>query len=264
MDHCYLKATIEARKKKFAEKKEKKKHKKGGHHDDDDDATEVPPAHPFVSQSRRPKDADSSPDSADFEEAIKTSVAATSKGDPEQDAMIEKAIRASIIELQSAKKEGDDKDAMQRAIQASVAEAARTRKAQAEGGYGDAEHSHDKEIELALQRSISEHPDPEQAHPLAGVDFDDSGIDTDDDENIKAAIERSKSMSVKDPDVEVPADEDLQKAVEASKKEYEKGLSKEKTEDEIVMEYTKKQNLLEEEHRKNIAEHRKKVAAKET
>ncbi len=210
--------------------------------------TEFSPAHPFVSQSRQPKDAASSPDGADFEEAIKASVAATSKGDPEQDRMIEQAIRASVKELQSAQKEGDDRDAMQRAIQASVAEAPQMPKAQA-----GAHDTHGKELELALQRSISAHPDSEQAHPPTGVDFDDSGVDTDDDENMKLAIEKSKSASIKDPDVELPTDEDFQKAIETSKKEHEEGLSKQKTEEEIVMEYVKKQSLAEEEHRKNVA-----------
>jgi len=45
-------------------------------------------------------------DSAAFEEAIRKSVAATSKGDPEEDKLIEMAIRASIEELQRASAEG--------------------------------------------------------------------------------------------------------------------------------------------------------------
>ncbi|KAK4694854.1 hypothetical protein P7C71_g2788, partial [Lecanoromycetidae sp. Uapishka_2] len=257
-NHCYLLTTIhslEERKKKMkdkkADKKANKKHKKGIHHDEDDDeTTEVPPTHPFVSQSRQSGDVDSSPDNADFEEAIKASVAATSKGDPEQDAMIEKAIRASVKELQAAQKEGDDKDAMQRAIEASVAEATRVEKAPAAGDHDGAEG---KALKLALQRSLSEHPSSEKVDSPSGVDLDDPGVDTDDDENIKAAIERSKTLSIKDPDVELPIDEDFQKAIEASKNEHEQGLSREKTEEELVMEYMKTQSSLEEEHKRELA-----------
>lgn len=255
-NHCYLRTTIhliEEKKKKAKQKKANKKHKKIGHHDDDDDeAAEVAPAHPFVQQTRTPKDSESSPDGVDFEEAIKASVAATSKGDPEQDAMIEKAIRASVQELQAAKKEGDDREATQRAIQASVAEAAQARKAGAEGDHG-ADDAHSKELELALQRSISEHPGPEQVQHLSSVNYDNPGVDTDDDENIKAAIERSKTTSSNGTTVELPTDDDLRQAVEASKKEHEEGLSKEKTEEELVMEYVKKQSLLEEEHKRALA-----------
>lgn len=248
---------IDERKKKLKEKRANRKHKHGDHHEDDDEANEVPPAYPFDSQPRQSKDANSSPEGADFEEAIKASVAATSKGDPEQDAMIEKAIRASVKELQAAQKEGDDKEAMQRAVQASVTEAARARKAQTGGAHDGAGAPPDKDLEIALQRSISDHPTPEQVQPLSSVDFDDSGVETDDDENIKAAIERSKLTSAKDPDVELLSDDDLQKAVEASEKEYAQALSKEVTEEDLVMEYTKKQRLLEEEHKRELAALRK-------
>ena len=56
-------------------------------------------------------------DDTDFEEAIKASVAATSKGNPDEDHMIEQALRASVTELQKASTEGDEQDAIQRAIQ---------------------------------------------------------------------------------------------------------------------------------------------------
>ena len=59
-----------------------------------------------------------------YEEAIQTSVATTSQGDPEQDALIERAIRASVEELvHSQQAQMDYEEALQRAIHASIAEA---------------------------------------------------------------------------------------------------------------------------------------------
>lgn len=130
-------------------------------------------------------------DSAAFEEAIKTSIAATSRGNLEQDRLIERAIRASISELQSAAKEGDDDKAMQRAIQASIDEAAKAR-----NNNELHEKDHEDQLKAALHRSISMHEPTDVgkvSHSLSILDFDDSGIDTEDDENMRIAIERSKT-----------------------------------------------------------------------
>ena len=255
--HCYLKATIEERKRIFAEKK---KQKKGLQHADSDDIPAIIPTdHPFVTQPPKPKAAKSSPDSADFEEAVQTAVAATSRGNPKEDEMIEKAIRASVIELQKAQKDGDGCDAVQRAIQASVAEAGRVRRgerAKPTADSFDGAGVHDEQLKAALLRSMQESSGSDQRNNLADIDFDDSGVDTDDDENIKVAIERSKANPVADPPVESLEDEDFQKAIELSKgaqEEHEQGLSKSKTEEEIVLEYIKKQSLAEEEHKKAVA-----------
>ena len=249
--HCYLKATIEERKRHSAEKKKNKKGTKGKV------VEKVPPAmpfsHPFVRQSTE----GSSPEKVDFEEAIKASVAATSHGDPEEDKMIERAIRASVEELHLASKEGDDKDALQRAIQASVTEANRVRQQEKSEPHAeglDGADDHNKALEAALHRSLQDHHLSQINSNNTTVDFDDSGVDTDDDENIKLAIERSKSesASLRVPDL---SDDDLRKAMETSKKDHEKhelGLNKSKTEEEIVLDYTKRQSLAEERLKRNL------------
>ena len=61
----------------------------------------------------------------EFEHAIHASVAATSRGNAEEDMMIERAIRASVKELQKAGGNANDSDVLNRAIQASIAEANR-------------------------------------------------------------------------------------------------------------------------------------------
>ena len=193
-------------------------------------------------------------DSADFEQAIQLSVAATSKGNPEEDDLVEKAIRASVAELQQASKEGDDDEALKRAIQASVVEAARN---QNDGKV------YSEQLHHALYRSIHQHPDLARSpHDIADLDFDDSGVDTDDDENIKIALESSKKLHNTRQH-----DEELERVLDESKKlheENEKSLEKRMTEEEIVIEYVKKQSLAEKGYRKSMnVENQKSVGQKD-
>lgn len=171
----------------------------------------------------------------EFEEAIQRSVVATSKGNPEEDAVIEKAIRASVLELQQASDEGDDEAMLQRAIQASIAEARRAK--------GQNQH-HSQQLEAALIQSIQQSPSVRQESThIKDLDFDDSGIDTDEDENIKTAIESSKQLSIAED-----RDENLKQALAESKRfndEHEQALKQVKTEEEIVLEYVKRQSLAE-------------------
>ncbi|KAL8888808.1 MAG: hypothetical protein Q9215_003835 [Flavoplaca cf. flavocitrina] len=177
-------------------------------------------------------------DSATFEEAIQHSVQATSHGNPEEDAMIERAIRASVTELQAASNSGDQYKAIQRAIRASVAEATQARNAVVAGNGPDSnEKGH--ELHQALQRSMSLHNQGDRASEDEGED--DSGVDTDEDENIKTAIERSRS------DHHQP-----QGAVEQLPREGEHP-HRARTDEEIVLDYVRKQSLLEEEHRRALA-----------
>lgn len=256
--HCYLKATIEERKKVLAEKRKEKKHPKGNA--TEDAYAELHASHPFIGQTQKDIASDGSHNGADFEEAIRASVAATSRGNPEEDQMIERAIRASVKELHLASREDDNSEAIQKAIQASVAEANRARfedhsniRSTTWDGPGD----HKKELAAALQRSMQELQESDP-HPLTGVNFDDSGVDTDDDDNIKAAIERSKwtpaRQSVNERD-----ENDFRKAVELSTKaheELEQNLSKSKTEEEIVLEYVKRQSLVEEQLKSSVTSYR--------
>ena len=186
-------------------------------------------------------------DNGEFEEAIQTSIAATSRGNADEDRVIEQAIRASVLELQASGNDGDGEDVLQRAIKVSVAEAARARKSrtsamQTVGSEDGPEH--DKDLEDALHRSLTN----EERHPLADANFDDSGVDTDDDENIKAAIHQSMIPATNDS-----RDKDLELALELSQQaqgEHVEQSSRAKTEEETVLEYVKKQSLVEDELKK--------------
>ena len=168
--------------------------------------------------------------------------------------MIERAIRASVKELQLASKEGDNNEAIQRAIQASVAEATQARRKDcAKFPYTtlDETGDHKKQLAAALQRGVQENQQADRRYPPADVDFDDSGVDTDDDENIKAAIEASMLKPTGQPSNGKDKDDedDFRATIELSRKAHEQhvqSLSKSKTEEEIVLEYVKKQSLAEE------------------
>lgn len=258
--HCYLKTTIEERKKSSADKKREKKNAKGKA-TTVDALADIRASHPYVGQPQKSQESNPSHEGPDFEEAIRTSVAATSHGNPEEDQMIERAIRASVMELHLASKEGDDHEAIQRAIQASVAEAVSARnedRSNPRPATLDGAEDHEKKLAAALQRSVQESRRSEEGHLLADVDIDDSGVDTDDDENIKAAIKRSKSTQIEQLRGEMDGDE-LQTAIELSRKaheEHQQDLSTSKTEEEIVLEYVKKQSLAEEQLKKSLSANR--------
>lgn len=194
-------------------------------------------------------------DEAEYEEAIHESINATSTGNAEEDDMIEKAIRASVAEIQKATREGDDQDALQKAIQASIVEAKRARSRQSRERPGSQSSTGGKPgrgLEVAGRTSMHGQGGVDELHHLRR-DGDDSGVETDDDENIKLAIERSK-QSAQTPPVNEAGD--LLRAMTQSQKDQQKRERAEtmaRTEEDIVLEYIKKQSLAEEEHKRSLA-----------
>lgn len=181
-----------------------------------------------------------------FEHAIHASVAATSRGNVEEDMMIERAIRASIRELQSSQGSTlTDEEALNRAIHASIAEAGRRRSDEQNPAIAmtDEEAEHQAALEKAIQASLAKY---QLSAPRDQV-VDDP--DTDEDENIKIAIEMSKADMSKE---EATRLEDEQKEIEQALEKSKKDLVKTKTEEDIVLDYVRKQSLLEEEHKKGV------------
>ena len=197
-----------------------------------------------------PRSSSSSPEHADFEDAIQRSVVATSKGNPDEDALIEKAIRASVLELQRASKEGDDKGAVYRAVQASMAEASRTR-----SSPDTTSPEHSEQLKAALHQSLQHRPSLERTPTaIADLDFDDSGIDTDDDENIKNAVESSKRLPSQDPQ-----SDELERALAESRRlheDHELESKRVKSEEDIILEYVKRQSLAEATYKEAALEQR--------
>lgn len=235
-----------------------------------------------------------SPHNAEFEDAIQRSVTATSKGNPDEDQMIERALRASVKELQSAQAAGQRTDvAYERAVAASIAEANKVRlgasdKQPAVNVDEVNDDEHDEGLAEAIRQSLAQqhlHDPKSHSHDHSNDDdwSSDSGLGTEDDEAYLNAIEESKRLHTqrkhsheshrteKQPPPPLPprgtsastsrddlgGDDDLKRAITESE-EQTRNLEKQRTEEEIVMEYVKKQSLLEEELR------RKKTGESET
>lgn len=223
---------------------------------------------------------------ADFEEAIKRSVSQTSTGNPREDAVIERALRASVRTLRDNPEpitDDNQDEVFQRAVQASVAEAEQARRelgVQQTGATDEVADGADEQgaLERALTLSLQEYGPDEQR---IGMVDNDHATDTEDDEDYRLALEASRQNAAGRPVPPVPStsdhtdetelkkaleasmgnnnhladDDELQKAITLSQqdsKDREAMLEKQRTEQEIVMEYVKKQSLLEEEHRRKM------------
>jgi len=152
----------------------------------------------------------------EFEEAVQKSVKATSRGNPEEDALVEAALRASMKELQKNKVQAGqqnappdehDDEAYNRAVAASIEEAKRFKADQQienPPSYGD---SHGREMAHDMTR---EQHEPSQSHGhneqrMGSIRLhdnelehnqhesdSDSGLGTEDDEDFKRTLEESK------------------------------------------------------------------------
>ncbi|KAK3699130.1 hypothetical protein LTR37_016604 [Vermiconidia calcicola] len=189
-------------------------------------------------------------ETAELEEAIRKSVQETSQGDPEDDAAVERAIKASMAELQRSREERakreqpaeeEDED-LKKAMEASVAES------------GGQQVVHDEELERALAQSLKE-----QRRQRSSDSEWDSDAEDENDEDYERAVEESQqagSSSAAQPPPYDPghlagttqAEYEGQQAKSSGEK-----TQQEKTEEEIVMEYVKKQSLLEEQSRQSAA-----------
>lgn len=191
----------------------------------------------------------------ELNEAIRSSVQETSKGNPEEDAEVERAIRASMGELYKRRAERaqgpysaqDEDDDLKRALAASAAEAR---------AQGNPNPLYDEELERALAQSLREQRRQRSS---------DSEWDSDDDEDFKQAIQASQIPAVVvkpgPSSLDRPPEYDQGHLAGTTQREFEapqaqqpgEKAQQERTEEEIVMEYVKKQSLLEEEHRKSLA-----------
>jgi hypothetical protein len=203
--------------------------------------------------------------------------------DDDNDAeLIANAIRASIAEFELPNRaehnaqEEEDEEAVQQAIAASVAEAAHHRPSDAVD-----EEAESCELQEVLKKSLQEQRAPILRKRVASLENEQGGLDgenldSEDDEELKRAVEESKKAHVAHEN----DDEELKKAVEESKKAHvahendDEGLNKAveesrlaaakseeeeerlRKEEDIVMEYLKKQSLIEEEHRRRLLQGR--------
>lgn len=211
----------------------------------------------------------------ELERAIQASVAETSRGDPNEDELIERAIRASVAELERpVLAEEDEEEAMQRALKASIEEASK---------HG-ASAEEQKMLEETLKASLMDKGGRTRNGHGSDSEWD-SSDDTEEDEEYQRIIAESKELAhlhSQNPNEylehtatgaqesgimvgrraeegEDDDDEAMRKVLEESARAEQvrmEGLEKQKTEEEIVLEYVKKQSLAEEEHRRRMAQGR--------
>ncbi|TEA14433.1 Sterol 3-beta-glucosyltransferase UGT80B1 [Colletotrichum sidae] len=198
----------------------------------------------------------------EFERAIRASVAETSRGNAEEDAAVEQAIRSSVNHFRSSgqplpdarppqgvlnEKGGDIfinpelgvtdeeyQNLIEQAIQQSMAQ-------QAAGVQSGQASNHDDEgFQRALEESKMQPPR-----------YDD--VDDDDDEQMNRALAESR---LHHDEGETAEQEQLRRAIEESEAAHKDHMTRDaaaRTEEDIVMEYVKKQSMAEEEFRRQSA-----------
>lgn len=196
---------------------------------------------------------------AEFEEAIMVSVRETSRGDPEEDAMIEIAIRESIKAMQQQGSSLPDPALLK-------TEGNRNSDVFEDEEYKITDEEYQNLIEQAIRESLAGHEKELSVLPGSSSRGIDAGLmhtdeprssgsaftpNTDEDADLRRAIDESRKIPPTLPPREQEDDEEehLRRAIEASMNEMEQ-MKKEKTEEDIVMEYVKKQSLAEEEFKK--------------
>lgn len=197
-------------------------------------------------QENRPRPASSAPPAApsadaELEEAIRLSVRETSRGDVDEDAEVERAIRASMAEHArsrgAANASDEDSEALRKAMAASLADA---EDAKTKGKHATTDH--DDDLEKALAASLREQ---RRLHADNGEWDSDPG--TEHDEEYRRAINASQGRA---GDAPPPYEEELGgKTASPDQKTHQ-----ERSEEQVVMEYVKKQSLLEQQHRKGTSQ----------
>jgi UDP:flavonoid glycosyltransferase YjiC (YdhE family) len=196
----------------------------------------------------------------ELQEAISQSVQQTSRGDPEEDAAVERAINASMTELARSRaerarqqteeresKEQEDED-LKRAIAASVADA---------DNHQQQRMVDDDELERALAESLREQ------RRQRGSDSEwDSDSDTIDNEGSSRAAQKSSMGTgsigavTQDPpeyDIGHVAGDTQSAFTDRQAQNPSEKTQQERNEEQVVMDYVKKQSLLEEQHRQAAA-----------
>lgn len=204
----------------------------------------------------------------EYEAAIRASVMETSRGDAEEDAMVEAAIRESVKAVRQQGSLPDPVDLVATVKHHDLFE---------DEDYKITDEEYQNLIEQALRESLSGHAQyPSEAQASSSTQELDawetappayeghqrsSGSahtpTSDEDDDLQRAIEESRKAPPILPPRTSPSqqvegedeEEQLRRAIEESRNEMERAQN-ERTEEDIVMEYVKKQSLAEEEYRK--------------
>ena len=214
----------------------------------------------------------------EFERAIHASVKQTSRGNKEEDFHIEHAIRASVAEMRRiAEFSRDFKKKDPETVEGMLPPAASSA-ASLPGITPTTTHSEDEDwhitdeeyqklIEQAVHESMKrahqgsphlndrDHDSEEELEEMRRA-LEESGVahaaHTEEEEAMRRVMEESKSFEkTRSPELDHQEDEDLRLALHESEEAHRQELQRDKTEEEIVMEYVKKQSLAEEAFRRS-------------
>ncbi|KAH7321377.1 family 1 glycosyltransferase [Stachybotrys elegans] len=203
-----------------------------------------------------------SSEDAEFERAILASVRDTSRGNAEEDAMIEAAIRESVAAVRQS-------GGLPEPVRTDKSSQAWPEKSPAmfqDEEYQITDEEYQALVEQAIKQSMGVLPasDMDEFHETKGKYPDtvvressagpSGNVRDEDDEDLQRALAASRIAPALPPrQVDNPTDDDeLQRAIEASKQDLELEQAQ-KTEEDVVFEYMRKQSLAEEEWRRLAA-----------
>ena len=192
---------------------------------------------------------------AEIKETIRLSVQETSRGDAEEGANVERAIQENVSQLRRQRQEAADhladQENLRQAMAVSEAEAQRHAREALE---------YVEQLKRVIAQSLRE-----QRRRGSDSEWEsDMGLDDKDDEELERARKKTEKMAEKavavagrSPGVQQSPSYDAGHLAGTTQSEFEtqqqgqqgEKTTQEKTEEEIVMEYVKKQSLLEQHHR---------------
>lgn len=194
------------------------------------------------------------PEDPGMERAIRESVNQTSRGDPNEDAMIEAQIRSSVKEMRRIAEEQRQQeqqrqlgDWKQRPSEPSAPPAWADEK---KAGPG-ADEITDEEFEALIAEAARQSVIAQQQQHGS------------EDEDLERALQESQSQAAGRGE-ESAADEELRRAMEESERAHREDLARrttERSEEDVIMEYVKKQSLAEEEFRRLKAQGKQREGA---
>lgn len=197
---------------------------------------------------------------AEYEQAIQASVQETSRGNAEEDAMIEAAIRESV---KAMRQRGGLPETVPELPEKNVTDGSIFQDEE----YQITDEEYQTLVEQAIQQSLANMGYASGPHGDGIVELD--AVETnrsadgggpapaaypshdEEDAELRRAIEESKRAPDPPPRSDDDGEEELERAIAASKAELEWQMSQ-RTEEDIVLEYVKQQSLAEEEYRRKI------------
>lgn len=193
-------------------------------------------------------------DNDEMDRAIRESVAQTSRGDRAEDARIEEQMRASVREMRRIAEENRrfELERGMRDFKERPAESSGLLDRKGPLPEDITEEEFEALIEEAVRQSMAGQGEGGsiglEDHGLVGAGNDHA----DEDEQLRQALEASKRTTTGADD----DDDDLKKALEDSERAHREHLARrstERSEEDIILEYVKKQSLAEEEFRRQKA-----------